>query len=105
MVKILGIEESADLISQPETFLYDVRTPPEYDRDHIEGAILLELNKFKRFPDQYLFGSDNVVFVCARGIRSLAAANLAESLGAKNVYSIDGGMYKWNIVRCKYANL
>lgn len=103
MVKILGIEESADLIQQPRTFLYDVRTSSEYDRDHIEMAVLLELNKFKRFPEQYLFGSDDVVFVCARGIRSLAAANLAESFGAKNVYSIDGGMYKWNSVR--YANL
>ena len=93
---IISVKEAIDLISKKGTVIFDVRMPPEYERNHIEGASLVELSKLKRFPEQYLYGPENIIFVCERGIRSLAAANIAKEVGFKNVYSIDGGMIAWN---------
>ncbi|MDX2090332.1 MAG: rhodanese-like domain-containing protein, partial [Kofleriaceae bacterium] len=36
-----------------------------------------------------------IVFVCARGVRSLSAAKLAERLGFEHIYSLDGGTSAW----------
>jgi rhodanese-related sulfurtransferase len=33
--------------------------------------------------------------VCAKGVRSVAAAKLAERLGATRIFSLDGGTGAW----------
>jgi len=38
---------------------------------------------------------DNVIFVCAAGVRSQAAAKVAEESGLSNVYNLSGGTRNW----------
>jgi len=35
------------------------------------------------------------VFLCAKGVRSLQAAKLAERFGYPRVYHLEGGMKEW----------
>jgi rhodanese-related sulfurtransferase len=37
-----------------------------------------------------------VVFVCARGIRSLRAAQAAQAAGLERLYSVEGGTIGWS---------
>jgi rhodanese-related sulfurtransferase len=38
---------------------------------------------------------DGVVFVCAKGVRSLTAARAAEAVGLQRLYSLEGGTSAW----------
>jgi rhodanese-related sulfurtransferase len=36
-----------------------------------------------------------LVFICAKGVRSLAAAKLADRFGYDRVYNLEGGTKEW----------
>jgi rhodanese-related sulfurtransferase len=38
---------------------------------------------------------DGIIFVCAAGVRSQAAAKLAEANGLTNLYNLTGGTRSW----------
>ncbi len=80
------IEAGADLI--------DVREPHEYAEKRIPGARLVPLNTFLARPRQYAT-RDNVVFVCAAGIRSALACEMAAAIGLTKVYNLEGGTDAW----------
>jgi rhodanese-related sulfurtransferase len=72
----------------------DVREPHEWMVGHIAGSNLVPLARFRMNPRSVL-GDRPVLFVCAAGIRSEAAARLAASSGAKTVYNLAGGTRAW----------
>jgi rhodanese-related sulfurtransferase len=80
------IESGADLI--------DVRDPNEYSAGHIPGARLVPLNIFLARPRDHA-KRDNVVFVCAAGIRSALACEMAAAIGLTRVYNLEGGTQAW----------
>ena len=46
-------------------------------------------------PEVFLARGSTIVFVCAKGVRSLAAAKLADRFGYENVFTLDGGIKEW----------
>ncbi len=80
------IESGADLI--------DVREPSEYVQGHIPGARLVPLNTFLAQPRDHA-QRDNVVFVCAVGVRSALACEMAAAIGLSQVYNLEGGTQGW----------
>lgn len=96
MVTPLSPTELAQLLSSSRGVdMVDVRDQNEWDSGHIDGSRLVPLEQLRADPDRELVRAPAIVFVCAKGIRSLAAAKLAERFGYEHVYTLDGGVKAW----------
>ncbi|MCX6171880.1 MAG: thioredoxin domain-containing protein [Flavobacterium sp.] len=77
--------------------LLDVRTPEEFNSEHIENATNVNWNS-----DDFLTKSENYdkskpIFVyCKVGGRSSQAASKLAELGFREIYNLEGGIMKWN---------
>ncbi len=74
--------------------IIDVRDWPEWQRGHVPGARNVPLAKLTADPKGQI-AKAAVLFVCAKGIRSLRAAEVAEGAGFRDVYSLAGGTDGW----------
>jgi len=87
---------SEKLKSTPNAVLLDVRTPGEFSKEYIEGALLADWNSndFQRRIDA--IDKNAPVFVyCLSGGRSSSAAAAMRTQGYKEVYELQGGIMKW----------
>jgi len=85
----------------------DVREPSEYEAGYIPGAINLPIKSQadaiflteEEFEDRFGFSKPptdaEVVFYCKSGVRSSAAAQLAQQHGYKNVAEYRGSWLDW----------
>ena len=94
MIQTLTPQEAETLILRGEFDVVDVREPREWSTGHIAHARLVPLAELKAKPKDAL-PRDGVIFVCAKGVRSLTAAKVAESVGLTNLYNVDGGTNGW----------
>ena len=88
----ISINEYNDLCQNQRVKLIDIRTPDEYTKEHIKGAInktLNELNSHDFFEDEI------VVFHCQSGNRTRQAEGFFSKLPIKNVYILKGGINAW----------
>ena len=76
--------------------LIDVRTRDEYDKEHIDGAVLLTLDDINEDSVKDVIESkDSVIIVyCQSGNRSHQALEQLKSLGYTEVYDF-GAMSNW----------
>lgn len=77
--------------------LLDVRTPEEYNAEHIDNAVNVNWNgdDFEAKANKY--DKSKPVFVyCKVGGRSAKAADKLAQMGFKEIYNLDGGIMKWN---------
>jgi rhodanese-related sulfurtransferase len=95
MVQTVTAAGLAELASTQVVDLVDVRDPDEWQAGHIAGARLVPLERLRADPDAALARDTATVFICAKGVRSLQAAKLAERFGYQRVYHLDGGMKAW----------
>lgn len=94
MVETLSPEAARDIIARGEVDIIDVRDADEWIAGHIPEARLVPLDELRADPERAL-KRDSILFVCAKGLRSLTAAKLAERLGFSKVFSLDGGTSNW----------
>jgi rhodanese-related sulfurtransferase/transcriptional regulator with XRE-family HTH domain len=94
MIHALSPAEAQALIATGQVDVVDVREPDEVATGHVPGARNVPLGDVKADPKGKL-PRDNVLLVCARGMRSASAAAMAESLGYTSVYHLDGGTQAW----------
>jgi rhodanese-related sulfurtransferase len=94
MIASLTPVELATLVKVEDVDLIDVREQHEWDTGHIPGARLVPLGDFRADPEKYLQRRPTV-FICAKGVRSMAAAKLAERFGYENLYNLEGGTKEW----------
>jgi len=96
MVATLTPAEAAQLLASPDVQLVDVRDANETASGVIAGAQLVPLDQLRADPDAALPDRNvRIVFVCAKGVRSMTAAKLAERLGYQHIFNIDGGLNAW----------
>jgi rhodanese-related sulfurtransferase len=93
-IRSISPGEAQGLLARGEVDLVDVREPHEWAGGHIAGARHVPLGDLARDP-RTAVPRDDVIFVCAHGMRSLTAASIAQSVGMKRVYSIGGGTVGW----------
>ena len=81
------------LLAQGRALLIDVREPMEYAAERIAGALLYPLSTFEaaHLPPE---GERAVVFHCAAGGRSLAAARMRKAAGERAAH-MAGGISEW----------
>ena len=95
-VRQLAPRELAELLrSDKKPALYDVRTPAERAKAHIEGAKLLD----RPAQDEILgLPKDTpIVFHCHHGGRSQQAAEHFLTQGFTNVSNLSGGIDAWSV--------
>ena len=95
MVDTVTPNELAELVHTTDIDLVDVRDEREWLAGHVPGSRPVPLETLRSDPDAFLDRAKPVVFICARGVRSLTAAKLAERLGYAKIYNLDGGTLAW----------
>lgn len=104
----VNASKANELLNTGNFFLLDVRTPAEYNAEHIEGATLIPLKNVPaldpiELPPEELLAQrlcevpdDKPILVyCKSGARSDAARDLLVDSGYKNVYNLVGGITAW----------
>lgn len=94
MITTLSVKDAQALLADGKVTLVDVRDDNEWAAGHIPNAVHVPLDRIKADPKGTLT-ADPVLFVCARGGRSMTAAKLADGLGLKEIYNLDGGTIGW----------
>ncbi len=74
--------------------VYDVRTPLEYQKGHINGVKHLPLSRLLESPPD-LPKDSRILIVCGSGYRGNIAASFLMGLGFQHVHSLAGGMKAW----------
>jgi len=82
-------EQAADLV------LIDVRLPWEWELCHLDGAELIPLNELDAHLDS-LPRDRPIVTYCHAGMRSMAALQLLQAAGFRDVRSLAGGIDAWS---------
>lgn len=82
---------------RPDTRLLDVRTPGEFEAEHIAGAYNVPLDTLAEHGPEIRAGVDApVVLVCRSGQRARRAEEALASAGMQNLYVLEGGMAAWS---------
>jgi rhodanese-related sulfurtransferase len=94
---VLGHAELTRLRTErPEVRLLDVRTPGEFEAEHIAGAYNVPLDTLDEHGAEIRARvADPVVLVCRSGQRARKAEEALRSAGMTNLYLLDGGMSAW----------
>lgn len=74
--------------------LLDVREPWEYERCHIEGAVLLPMNTLPARLAELPRDRD-IVVICHHGVRSYHVARFLDRHGFSRVINLAGGVDAW----------
>ena len=87
-------QKAHELMSQGDVEVIDVRDAVELSDGRLPGARHVPLDQLRASPKAML-PRDRVIFVCAAGVRSQAAARIAEASGLLEVYNLSGGARGW----------
>jgi rhodanese-related sulfurtransferase len=93
----VGVDEFAKLRGgSTNNVVLDVRTPKEFERGHIPGAINIDVNSpdFKE-KTKTLDKSKLYLVNCAAGVRSAKACKILYGLDFPNLVNLEGGFKSW----------
>ncbi|MGM0635939.1 MAG: rhodanese-like domain-containing protein [Bacteroidota bacterium] len=96
-MKVIGVTDFKNAISQGNVQLVDVRTPQEYRQGKIKHAVNIDYFA----PDfkhqlQHLDPKKNTYIYCRSGARSRMAAKKMLRLGFENIIDLEGGYINWS---------
>lgn len=86
----LSYEEAMELYKRENAILIDVRTPEEYKRKHIEGAMNIPTYEINNIKDEIMDKNTVILLYCKTGKRSKMAKEILMQNGYRNVYTFDG---------------
>ncbi|MFQ5840599.1 MAG: rhodanese-like domain-containing protein [Candidatus Methylomirabilales bacterium] len=87
-------EQAKGMLESGDFQLIDVREPAEWAQGHLPGARHVPLNTLIAKAQEVL-DRDNVIFVCAEGIRSAVACEVAAAVGRSKLFNLEGGTNGW----------
>ncbi|HET9799984.1 MAG TPA: rhodanese-like domain-containing protein [Gemmatimonadaceae bacterium] len=101
MRSVLSPADLAALLrDDPATRLLDVRTPAEFETEHIAGAYNVPLDTLAEHgPEIRAHVTDPVVLVCRSGQRARRAEEALGAAGMTSLHVLDGGMTAWTAER------
>ena len=90
-------KEFAERIKDSKVYLLDVRTPEEYAKGHLDGAINLDILNpdFVEEAEKMLPADKTIAVYCGTGKRSAMASEQLTEIGLR-VLNLDGGLEAWN---------
>ncbi|WP_395046395.1 thioredoxin domain-containing protein [Flavobacterium sp.] len=94
-IDVKAFSEKLQTTEKPQ--LLDVRTPEEYNIEHITNATNVNWNGSDFVAKASNYDKTKPIFVyCKVGGRSGQAAEKLAELGFTTIYNLDGGMMKWS---------
>ena len=90
----ISVDTAKQMIDKGGVLVVDVREQAEWDRGHIPDALHIPLGELLNRPRD-LLKQDNIIFVCAEGVRSAVACEVAAAIGRKQLYNLEGGTVAW----------
>ncbi|MDQ3141815.1 MAG: rhodanese-like domain-containing protein [Bacteroidota bacterium] len=95
--KNIDQHEFLRLMTQKDVVILDLRTPDEYNNDHIPNSKLVDYSSpnFNIEIDK-LDKSKKYLVYCGAGGRSSKAAALMGSKGFNSIYNLNGGFSSWS---------
>jgi rhodanese-related sulfurtransferase len=95
-VRARDVGEARDLIAEKvDIVILDVRTTPEFDSGHLEGAINIPVEELSQRLSE-LNQKDELLVYCRTGNRSTTAVRILRENGYDRIYHMDGGITAWN---------
>ena len=92
----VDVEEARDLIEEKaDLVVLDVRMVPEFDSDHLEGAVNIPVEELGGRLSE-LNQNDELLVYCRTGNRSTTAVGILRESGYERIYHMDGGIAAWN---------
>lgn len=90
----INAETARQLIEKGGLVVVDVRERAEWSQGHISEAVHIPLGTLMSRPRE-LLQQDGIIFVCAEGIRSAVACEVAAAVGRAHLYNLEGGINAW----------
>lgn len=92
----VSVEEAREM-QQEGALIVDVRRPDEWTAGHASGAVHLPVDDVLTEAEARLPKDRDLLFICAAGVRSGLAAEMASALGfdAEHLYNIEQGTPAW----------
>jgi rhodanese-related sulfurtransferase len=95
-VKQVSPKEFSQLLGTQKGILLDVRTPAEWEKRHIKGAIHLDIFRDDFETELNKLDTNITCFVyCAMGGRSTEASEILYQKGFDILYNMEGGFARW----------
>jgi rhodanese-related sulfurtransferase len=92
----IDVHEANKRLTEGTTVFIDVREESEWKQGHLLNAIHLSKGVIERDIEQYIPDSATpLVLYCSGGYRSALATLSIQTLGYKNVCSMEGGTRAW----------
>ena len=82
--------------ARPTTRLVDVRTPGEFESEHIAGAYNVPLDTLPAHAAELCGVAGPIVLVCRSGQRAERAAAALGPAGMSDLHVLEGGMIAWS---------
>jgi rhodanese-related sulfurtransferase len=87
---------NVELVEAAPDLLIDVRTPAEWEKGYIPGAVQMPLEELMSFVSEWPEAQDaDIVVYCQGGHRGQMAATMLRAYGYTNVRNLSGGFAAW----------
>ncbi|SDZ48708.1 Rhodanese-related sulfurtransferase [Evansella caseinilytica] len=93
-IKQISAADLKKIVKTKNRQFVDVRTPAEYNGNHIPGFKNIPVTDLVR-GHQELSRDKEIIFICHSGVRSLKAAKILKKLGFEKITNVKGGMTSW----------
>jgi phage shock protein E len=84
------MQQLKDMIRDKKAFFVDVRSPQEFNEDHIANALNIPLDQIMGRMDELEGIEGPIILYCRSGNRSGMALHILQSEGFKNLYNGGG---------------
>ncbi|MFC3899704.1 FAD-dependent oxidoreductase [Aliicoccus persicus] len=98
--KIITPKELTERAEQENFRIIDVRSPKQYETNHVENAVNVPLKDLRDYAEE-VDKDQTIVTYCNKGTTGNAAQNVLINLGFENVYNLSGGNKNYQ----RYVNL
>ena len=82
-------KEAMEVYKKANALLIDVRTPEEYRKEHIDGAINIPVYEIDNIKNEIIDQDKLILVYCSTGKRSKIAKQILMQNGYKNVYTFN----------------
>jgi len=92
----ISLEEAKDMMENHNALVIDVRQKDEWHSGHVRGAIHIPVDDIISRTEE-LSGDRDLLFICAMGVRSGLACEMAAAMGidTERMYNIEDGTPAW----------
>lgn len=92
----VSIDEAGDMFGNDDNVFVDVRRKDEYEGGHVKDALFITVDDILARIEE-LPKDKNLLFICAAGVRSGLAAEMAAAMGydTEKLYNIEAGTDAW----------